>query len=253
MIDTIQIIIAECLPHVNQEGVLTVPELKQIYQSAAERYHALVNREDYQGNLLPAIQSAAPLENRDVLELGAGTGRVSCLIAPLVRSLVAGDISHHMLSLGKERLETLGLNNWHLSLESHRELPFAAGCVDLVISGWSFCYAALDAESGWLPALEQALAEVKRVLRPGGMLLLIESLGTGFESPNRPDVLVDYLAYLDSHGFESDWIRTDYCFMDEAEARELTTFFFGDAPMPMWEADGGVIVPECTGLWWKTI
>jgi len=22
--------------------------------------------------------------------------------------------------------------------------------------------------------------------------------------------------------------------------------------MPMWEIDSGVIVPECTGLWWKS-
>lgn len=226
-------------------------DLKEIYQSAAERYHALVSREDYDGNLLPAILQVDPLEGKDVIELGAGTGRFSCLIAPIVRQLVASDISHHMLSLGKVRLEKLGLYNWHLSLESHRWLPFAEETADVVIAGWSFCYAALDADAGWQPALEDALSEVNRVLRPGGRLILIESLGTGFETPNRPDVLVEYLAYLDMHGFESAWVRTDYCFIDTAEAKDLTGFFFGDVPMPMWETESGVIVPECTGLWWK--
>ncbi|MFU8827706.1 MAG: hypothetical protein ACNA70_09505, partial [Brevefilum sp.] len=96
------------------------------------------------------------------------------------------------------------------------------------------------------------LLEVRRVLRPGGILILIESLGTGFTAPNRPEVLVDYLAYLDTHGFRSKWIRTDYCFKNEAEAQTLTQFFFGDAPMPMWQEGTGVIVPECTGLWWKS-
>ena len=81
---------------------------------------------------------------------------------------------------------------------------------------------------------------------------MIESLGTGFSTPNQPDVLVDYLAYLDAHGFESTWVRTDYKFANLQEAQDLITFFFGDAPMPMWEAEGGVIVPECTGLWWKS-
>lgn len=229
-----------------------MPELTEIYASAADRYHALVSYEDYQHNLLPAILSIDPLTGKDVLELGAGTARVSCLIAPLVRTLVAADISHHMLALGKNRLGALGLNNWHLSLESHRSLPFTSQWADVIISGWSFCYAALDAGEKWQPALEAALSEVKRVLRPSGKLILIESLGTGFTTPNRPDVLVDYLAYLDAHGFESTWIRTDYCFRDETQASDLTQFFFGDAPMPKWETESGVIVPECTGLWWQS-
>jgi hypothetical protein len=62
---------------------------------------------------------------------------------------------------------------------------------------------------------------------------------------------VDYLKYLDLHGFIPDWIRTDYRFKDKEEAVALTTFFFGDDPMPMWETPEGVIVPECTGIWWK--
>ena len=228
-----------------------MPELKQIYQSFADRYQALVGREDYMENLLAGIRAVDPLDGKDVIELGAGTARVSCLIAPFVRTLVAADISHHMLALGKRRLSELELDNWYLSLESHVNLPFASNSADVIISGWSFCYAALDAEAQWITSLELALAEVERVLRPGGKVILIESLGTGFEKPNRPDVLVNYLAYLDSHGFKSSWVRTDYCFIDQSEAKDLTTFFFGDAPMPMWKTDAGVIVPECTGLWWK--
>jgi ubiquinone/menaquinone biosynthesis C-methylase UbiE len=230
-----------------------MPNLKGIYQSAAQSYHALVDREDYEGNLLPAILSIDALVGKDVLELGAGTARISCLIAPIANRLVASDISHHMLSYGKRRLVVLSLTNWHLGLASHRALPLAGSTADVILAGWSFCYAALDAGELWQPALEEALSEVERVLRPGGVLILIESLGTGFELPSRPDVLVDYLAYLDTHGFESTWVRTDYCFANTTEANDLTSFFFGEAHMPMWETKAGVIVPECTGLWWKTL
>lgn len=230
-----------------------MPDLKQIYGSAAEGYQALVHREDYLGNLLPAILSVDPLSGKDVLELGAGTGRVSCLVAPLVRHLVAADISHHMLSLGGRYLKKTGLGNWSLSLEFHRALPFASESADVVLSGWSFCYAALDAGEDWRDGLETALREVRRVLRPGGRVLLIESLGTGFETPHPPEVLQDYLAYLKDHGFNSTWVRTDYCFADLEEARALTQFFFGDAPMPLWERPEGVVVPECTGLWWRQV
>jgi SAM-dependent methyltransferase len=130
-------------------------------------------------------------------------------------------------------------------------LPLADDSADLILSGWSFCYAAINAGKKWQRSLEQALSEVARVLRPGGKLILIDSLGTGYETPHRPTVLVDYLDYLDAHGFTSSWVRTDYCFRDAAETEELTTFFFGTDPMPMWETETGVIVPECTGLWWK--
>ncbi len=228
-----------------------MPDTKQIYQNDADRYQALVEREDYKHNLLPAILAIDPLSHKDIVELGSGTGRVSRLIAPYAHKLVASDISHHMLMLGKSRLAELDLDNWHLSLESHRALPFAADSADIVIAGWSFCYAALDAGEDWQKALEEALAETVRVLRPGGKLILIDSLGTGYETPNAPPILRDYLSYLDTHDFKSMWVRTDYCFKDMSEATELIKFFFGEDPMPMWEIEAGVIVPECTGLWWK--
>lgn len=230
-----------------------MPDLNEIYQSGAVSYHELVSREDYQNNLLPAILSIDPLREKDVIELGAGTGRLSCLIAPLVSHLFAGDRSLAMLKYSKWHLGALRLNNWHLSLESHLALPYKNNCADVVIAAWSFCYTAIDAGENWKNGLEKGLSEVNRILRPGGKVILIESLGTGFEKPHTPDVLVNYLRYLDKSGFKTTWIRTDYLFKDLAEAKELTTFFFGDQIMPLRETDKGVIVPECTGLWWKEI
>jgi len=210
-----------------------------------------VVREDYESNLLPAILAIDPLTGKDVIELGVGTGRLTRLIAPIVGSLAATDSSFHMLSFGKTRLKAKGLGDLRFTLAAHQALPFPVEASDLVIAGWSFCYAAIDAGASWERSLENALDEVARVLRPDGKLIVIESLGTGFETPHSPAVLVDYHGYLESHGFRSAWIRTDYCFKDKREAEDLISFFFGDEPLPMWETETGVIVPECTGLWWK--
>jgi ubiquinone/menaquinone biosynthesis C-methylase UbiE len=225
-----------------------LPNTKAIYKKQAERYHTLVSREDYQGKLLPALQAITTWVGKDVIELGAGTGRLTRLIAPYVKNLVATDISMHMLKHGKGYALS---SNCRLALASHLALPFASHSADRIIAGWSFCYAAIDAGENWQLALEKALSEVTRVLRPGGLLILIESLGTGFTTPHTPDILQKYLDYLESHDFQSTWIRTDYCFKDPSEAVDLTRFFFGDQPMPTWHTDAGVIVPECTGIWWK--
>ncbi|MFW5713098.1 MAG: class I SAM-dependent methyltransferase [Brevefilum sp.] len=228
-----------------------MPDTKQIYQRFADRYDALVCREDYEGHLLPAILQISDLRGKDVIELGAGTGRLTRLLAPLARSLTATDLSFQMLNTGKRLLADQWQENLGFTLASHRALPLPDYTADVVISGWSFCYAAIDAGEDWQPALQEALIEVQRVLRPSGCVILIESLGTGYEHPNTPPVLINYLRYLNQTGLESTWIRTDYCFKDRAEAQDLTQFFFGEKTMPMWEIEEGVIVPECTGLWWK--
>lgn len=228
-------------------------DLNTIYRYEADRYQALVSREDYQNHLLPAILSIDALTDKFVLELGAGTGRLSRLIAPIAGRLVVTDLSLHMLAYGQAFACDVGAGACPAAVATHWALPFQPASADLVIAGWSFCYAALNAVGDWRAGLEMALGEVDRVLRPGGKLILIESLGTGFETPHPPQVLEKYLAYLDDHGFKMRWIRTDYRFTSLEEAVSLTRFFFGDDPLAMRATPRGVVVPECTGLWWREL
>jgi ubiquinone/menaquinone biosynthesis C-methylase UbiE len=95
------------------------------------------------------------------------------------------------------------------------------------------------------------LGEMQRVVRPGGTVVLLESLGTGKEQPDPPSELLPYFAYLEAYGFQRDWIRTDYRFKDKAEAESSARFFFGDEMVAkIRENEQGVILPECTGIWW---
>jgi ubiquinone/menaquinone biosynthesis C-methylase UbiE len=222
-------------------------------KSFAQTYHALVSREDYQGNLLGAIQAITPISDLNILELGAGTGRVSRLIAPFANNIVATDLSYPMLKLAKEFLKDLDPPNWQFIMADHHALSLKKNSVDLVISGWSFHRVAAESDKNWKIAVNTALSHIAQILRPGGTILLIESLGTGYEQPHPPEDVADYLAYLDRIGFNSRWIRTDYCFQSIQEARALTSFFWGDVAFPFWETEEGVILPECTGLWWKTL
>ncbi len=222
----------------------------EIYAHEAERYDRLVSREDYQGHILTALLGITPLEGKEVVESGAGTGRLTCLLAPGVKSIRAFDASPHMLALAAAKLRASGLQNWSAQVADHRRLPVADRSADIAISGWSVCYLVDWHSPDWRLAVSEALDELQRVLRPGGTLILLETQGTGFESPHPPDFLAEYFHLLDEKGFSSSWIRTDYRFETLAEAVDLARFFFGEALGEQVEQSASVILPECTGLWW---
>ena len=228
-----------------------MPDHQDIYRREADQYEYLVACEDYQGNLLPAIQhifSPWGLAGKDVVELGAGTGRLTCLMAPLARTIRAYDISQPMLDVAMRKLTDLGLTNWQAEIADHRLLPAAGQSADLAISGWSICYLVDWNRGAWVGQVEKALDEMRRVLRPEGTILLIETLGTGFETPHPPEHLQEYYQFLASQGFQSTWLRSDYRFPSAEEARRMAGFFFGSE---LAEKVHDATIPECTGLWWQ--
>lgn len=230
-----------------------MPTEKEVYEVHADQYERLIQREDYQNNILAAIEDYFPLnKNVDVVELGAGTGRLTRLLAPRVKSIKAFDSSAHMLEIAGKSLREMGFGNWSTSVADHRQIPVAKYSADLVISGWSFCYLAVWGGQEWKSALRDGLGEIERILHPGGMTLIIESLGTGTEKPRPPDHLRAYFDWLTEAGFERGWIRTDYRFESLGEAVELSTFFFGEGMGQEVRQKNWVILPECTGVWWKS-
>ncbi len=221
----------------------------EIYARRAKTYQRLVAREDKDGLLLPAILEVAPPAPLDVVELGAGTGRLTCLLAPEASRIAAFDLSPSMLAVARGRLEAMGAKRWVLAMADHRALPVADSSADLVVAGWTVFHAAEPFTDGG-EAVAAVVGEISRVLRPGGCAVLIESLGTGETSPSPPTDIVAYLDALETvHGFEKRWVRTDYRFESPEEAEELVRFFFGEELAARVRAEGAVELPECTGLW----
>jgi len=226
---------------------------RKIYESDAERYEALIFREDHLGNIPRALDEIINVEGLDIVDLGAGTGRLTMLLAPRARFINSFDISDHMLDVTRSRLKALGLNNWRVEVADHRSVPLADDSVDLVVSGWSVSYLAVWNPDSWRAELEKWLEEMKRVLRPNSHIVLFESLGTGNESPIRLPHLENYYPWLDEMGFQNKWIRTDYQFESLDEAVVLAGFFFGEELADQVRERGSVSLPECTGVWWKKI
>ena len=226
---------------------------QSIYRNQAAQFDRLVAREDMHGNLFAALNDIHPLHGAKVVEFGAGTGRVTRLLSVAVESVYAFDIEASMLHRADSALRLSGMTNWHLAQGDNGRMPVAPRSADLVIEGWSFAHVIGWYPKDWLAHTDAMLAEVERILKPGGTAMLIETMGTGRRHPLAPSAkLAQLYDYWQSEcGFSFRWIRTDYHFASPGEADELMRFFFGDELTDSSLDGETVIVPECTGIWWK--
>ncbi|SAL72233.1 type 11 methyltransferase [Caballeronia choica] len=103
-----------------------------------------------------------------VLDLGCGAGHVSFAVAPGAQSVVAYDIAEPMLATVAGAARERGLDNIRTQQGPAEKLPFADASFDWVLSRMSAHH--------WhgVPA---ALAEVRRVLKPGGRVLFVDIAG----------------------------------------------------------------------------
>jgi ArsR family transcriptional regulator len=98
-----------------------------------------------------------------VADLGCGTGNASELLAPLVGRVIAVDQSQPMLSAARKRLE--GVRNVEFVKGELSALPLADASVDACV-----CVLVLH----HVERPEAALAQMHRVLRPGGQALIVD-------------------------------------------------------------------------------
>lgn len=221
---------------------------QNIYATRAADYDAMVSREDVDHNLLPALIRAGLTENARVAEFGAGTGRLTRLIAPLVSELEAFEASPHMIQHARLVPARKRLS---LSVADNNSLPLPSGWADAAIEGWSFGHATGWHPDRWRDEIGLALAEMRRVTRPGGAMILLETLGTGSEEPAPPnDALAEFYSWLENEkGFIREAVRTDYQFESVEEADRLTRFFFGDELADRIRRENITRLPENTGIW----
>jgi ubiquinone/menaquinone biosynthesis C-methylase UbiE len=136
---------------------------RQDNQTYYDEFSATYERERHQGYhaFIDALESdivlryAQEIEGAKVLEAGCGTGLILKTVAPKVGAAVGIDLSRGMLQKARARQLTVGQ-------ASVTALPFADESFDVVCSFKVLAH---------VEAIEQALLEFHRVLRPGGRLI----------------------------------------------------------------------------------
>ncbi|WP_414462994.1 methyltransferase domain-containing protein [Hyphomicrobium sp. DY-1] len=102
----------------------------------------------------------------DVLDVACGPGILACALAPHVRTVTGIDITAAMIEQARARQMKAGLQNleWHIG--DAAALPFETGSFDRVTTRYSFHH---------MPEPAAALAEMKRVCRSNGRIIVIDA------------------------------------------------------------------------------
>ncbi len=107
-----------------------------------------------------------------IVDLGAGEGMISQLLADRAKKVICVDSSKSMVRLGTDLAKRKGLANLEYKLGDLEKIPLAQNSVDLALMSQSLHHAQRP---------EFALAEAFRVIRPGGQLIVIDLKKHQFE------------------------------------------------------------------------
>lgn len=224
-------------------------DFKEIYRSQADAYDRLVSYEDYQGNIQQTLYTIAPPHAQTIAEFGAGTGRVTRMLAKTAARIVAFDASFAMLQVAKAHLDDQA--HCHFAVADNKTLPMTEAAMDIAIAGWSFGHTVEWYPDTWRAEIGQAIQSMQRIVKPNGVAIILETLGTGSPQPHPPNEgLAAYYHWLEqTHRFTRTTIATDYRFPTPEAGAESLRFFFGDELADRILHDRLTILPEWTGIW----
>jgi demethylmenaquinone methyltransferase/2-methoxy-6-polyprenyl-1,4-benzoquinol methylase len=146
-------------------------------RKVAEVFHSVANRYDLMNDLMSGglhrlwkaftIEQSAVRPGQRVLDIAGGTGDLSIAFAKRVGptgQVVLTDINGSMLSVGRDRMVDQGWVPLAVQCDAEK-IPFASDHFDVVTVAFGLRN---------MTHKDAALAEMYRVLRPGGRLLVLE-------------------------------------------------------------------------------
>ncbi len=176
-------------------------------ENAAQWHHIrslYVDEREVEAALSEIIAAAGP---RDLLDIGTGTGRMIEILGPRVVHALGIDQSREMLAMARVNLERAGLANSIVRLGDMYQLPLADSSFDAVVIHQVLHYSDRPAA---------AIAEAARVLRPNGVLVVVDFAPHALEFL-REDHAHRRLGFADAD--VDDWCRA--AGLDPESARRL--------------------------------
>ena len=144
-------------------------QIQHLFGRAAADYAASgVHAQGYSLNRL--IELTQPQPDWRVLDVATGAGHTALTFAPHVTQVVASDITAEMLAEAARLAQERGLSDFTTETADAESLPFDDDSFDLVT-----CRLAAH----HFPNIDKFVAEAARVLRPGGLLAVVDNVVPG--------------------------------------------------------------------------
>jgi ubiquinone/menaquinone biosynthesis methyltransferase len=168
------------------------PYVRRLFHTIADRYDLITGllsfgRDRRWKEELVTLAGVQP--GTRALDLAAGTGDIAFALAARGARVAALDITHRMLQIAADKRPASAPVTFVTG--DMMSLPFPDATFDLVTTGYGIRN---------VPAIEPAIDEIRRVLRPGGLLLSLD-----FDRPANPVVRGVYLGYLTVVGSVLGW------------------------------------------------
>ena len=114
------------------------------------------------------VQIVSKNNPQQILDIATGTGDLALMMSSLAPEKIIGlDISEGMLSVGKEKISKAQLNDKiEMVVGDSEDIPYADNTFDAITVSFGVRNFA---------NLDKGLGEIRRVLKPGGILVILET------------------------------------------------------------------------------
>ncbi len=165
------------------------------------------------------VETAKPTAEMRVLDVGCAAGHTAFAFAPYVREVIGVDLSEGTLKEATKQARDKNFNHVNFQLASANNLPFADNDFDIVTCRYVAHH---------FPDLGPALGEIFRVLKPGGVFLLVDII-----SPE-DSALADWINQIEilrdpSHS--RDWMLSEWQGAGARVGMPLTVISRWDLPI----------------------
>lgn len=225
------------------EGAIPSPNIWQNPRVYELENHAV----DPDGTLDAAMWRIRPWRRAAVLDIGCGTGFFLPHFAERAAS-VLGVEPHHGLAAAAER-RTAGYHNVQVRPGGAQHLPVPDASVDVAHARWAYFFG---------PGCEPGLAELRRVMRRGGVAFVIDNdptrstFGTWFTRAMPQYDPESVAAFWTRHGFHRERVDMGWRF---ARREDLAAVLRIEFPPPWPDRflteHAGTEVDYAVNLWWR--